>query len=211
MLLFGRARKFLLLGCLAAFLLTAGGCAGLGGPFASESSDVTEVYYADIPDVPIPKDMGYDGGKSDIKNVGGMPTGYMYFSGPIEWLSLQNACAYNMYREGWSPLSIYKSKHGIMVFEKAGRVCTIVVSDSFPSNTMQIWVTPKMNGFTEPPAMPTSNRPVESTDSESYSGSTAPESSGGSSGTGSAGGSPGGGKGPVTNVGGGVKEQGLSE
>lgn len=211
MLLFGRASKFLLLGCLAVFVLAAGGCAGLGGPFASESSDVTEVYYADIPDVPIPKDMGYDGGKSDIKNVGGMPTGYMYFSGPIEWLSLQNACAYNMYREGWSPLSIYKSKHGIMVFEKAGRVCTIVVSDSFPSNTMQIWVTPKMNGFTEPPTMPTPTRPVESTDSDSYSGSTAPEPSSSSSSGGSSGASSGGGKGPVTNVGGGVKEQGLSE
>ncbi len=158
-----------LLALIGIFLLNLGGCAGFN-PFDRGTSDINDTYRTEISDIPIPKDMGYVSSKSHISNTGGIKTGYMYFSGAVEWQSLQNACIYNLYKEGWSPMAIYKDKQGIMVFEKDERVCTVAVSNSFPSNTMEIWVTPRMHGFTVPPTMPVSPKSNRSNSDEGNDG-----------------------------------------
>ncbi len=185
-------------------------CTSIGNTFSGGTSDINDTYYAEFSDIPVPREMSADNGSTEISDHMGQKIGYMRFSGSIEIFSLQDAMAYNMHKQSWSPLSIFKSKNGVMVFEKGERVCIIAVSDSFPSNVMRIWVTPKMHGFVVPPSMPVSPAPVEPIEnhtsgtggtgsissSDSYSPSSTNSGSSGSSGSES---------------GSSVNEQGLSE
>lgn len=187
--------------------ITALGCTSIRNSFSGGTSDINDTYFADFPDVPVPRDMEVDSGSVDVSDTMGQKYGYIRFTGAVDAFSLQDAMAYNMHQQSWSPLGILKAKRGIMVFEKGQKICVIQVTDSFPSNIMNIWVTPKMNGFLVPPSMPISPKPVEpiessasgsggySNTSDSYS----PPADSGSSGGGSSG------------SGTSLKEQGLSE
>lgn len=179
-------------------------CTSIGNTFSGGTSDINDTYYAEFSDIPVPRDMSADNSSTEISDHMGQKIGYMRFTGSIEIFSLQDAMAYNMHKQSWSPLSIFKSKNGVMVFEKGERICIITVTDSFPSNAMRIWVTPKMHGFVVPPSMPVSPAPVEpienhtsgtggNSSSDSYSPSP-PSSDSSGSGSGSS-----------------VNEQGLSE
>lgn len=166
------------------------------------TSDVTDTYTGEFADVPIPRDMSANSGNTDVSDASGQRVGYMQFSGSVEWRSLIDACAYNMYTQGWSPLAIFKKPNGLLVFQKDQRICTISISKSITGTVMHVWVTPKMNGFTVPPTMPVAPAPVEadeiresgSSDGDSYEYKPSESSSGGDS-----------------YSSGGVNEQGLSE
>ena len=191
---------------------TSLGCTSIRNSFSGGTSDINDTYFTEFIDVPVPRDMEVDTGSVDVSDNMGQKYGHIRFTGPVDALSLQDAMTYNMYKQGWSPLGIYKAKTGIMIFEKAQKVCFIQVSDSFPSNIMHIWVTAKMNGFLVPPSMPVSPKPVEPIEGQASGtgggtsgGYSAPPNSSGGSSSGSSGSSGGGSSGTSLN------EQGLSE
>ncbi|MBQ4132196.1 MAG: hypothetical protein IJD04_00475 [Desulfovibrionaceae bacterium] len=138
-------------------------CALLSGcaAFSGGSSDVTDTYTTEFSDIPIPKDMSIEKGYTELSTTGSVRAGHMRFSGSVEWLSLINACIYNLHTQGWSPLAVYKHKNGLLVFEKAERICVMTFSESITSTTMYVWVCPRMKGFTVPPTMPAGPAPVE--------------------------------------------------
>lgn len=150
-------RKISLLFVVVLLCTLFSGCAG----FSGGSADVTDTYTAEFNDIPIPKDMGIEKDATEIVTDGNVRSGYMRFSGNVEWLSLINACLYNMHNQGWSPLAVYKHKNGMLVFSKGDRVCVMSFADSLTSTTMRVWVCPRMNGFTMPPTMPKSPAPAE--------------------------------------------------
>lgn len=148
--------RLFVLGLAITGLLT--GCAN---PFLGGNSDVTETYVIEFDDIPIPKDMEIKNGYTEISQTDNLKTGHLRFTGRVEWLSLINACSYNMHQQNWIPIAIFKSPQGLLVFRKDERVCVIVITDSFPNTLMRVWVSPKMNGFTVPPTMPVGPAPVE--------------------------------------------------
>lgn len=133
------------------------GCSFLSGG----SSDVNDTYTTEFSDIPIPSSMDIEKGYTELDTTGNVRAGHMRFSGNVEWLSLLNACIYNMHKEGWSPLAIYKHKNGLLVFSKDERLCVITTSESIASTSMHVWVCPRMNGFTMPPTMPVGPAPAE--------------------------------------------------
>ena len=179
----------------ALIALTALGCTSIRNSFSGGTSDINDTYFAEFSDVPVPRDMEVDSGSVNVSDHMGQKNGYVRFTGSVDVFSLQDAMAYNMHQQSWSPLSIFKSKNGIMVFEKGERICVLEITSSFPNTVMRIWVTPKMHGFLVPPSMPVSPTPVEpienqasgtggSGGSDSYS---PPPANSGSSGGGSSG------------------------
>lgn len=139
---------------------------GCANPFSGGTSDVTDTYLAEFPDIPIPKDMGINESYTQISQIDNIRTGYLSFTGGVEGLSLIDAFLYNMHQQHWTPLAIYKSEHGLLVFQKDTRICVMTITDSFPNTLLRIWVSPKMSGFTVPPTVPpTPAPPVESEES----------------------------------------------
>ena len=199
--------RLVIIGFVTTVLLTSG-CSG--NFFSGGTSSVTDTYTPEFSDVPIPRDMGIETSYTEVTQAGNLRVGHMRFKGSVEWASLIDACIYNMYTQGWSPLAIYKQKSGLLVFEKDERVCVMVFTSSLISTEMWVWVNPKMHGFTSPPTMPVGPAPVEATENHEQVQSGGESSRSGSSGSEySSGGSSGGGSSSYS--GGGVNEQSLDE
>ena len=97
-----RALYCLLLICS---LLPLSGCADLNisNPFETKSSDGSEVYFDQFPDVPIPRDMSVDAKRSLISVAqDGTKTGLITVEGRVDKPSLANAMILNMNRQGWN-------------------------------------------------------------------------------------------------------------
>ena len=91
-----RALYCLLLICS---LLPLSGCADLNisNPFETKSSDGSEVYFDQFPDVPIPRDMSVDAKRSLISVAqDGTKTGLITVEGRVDKPSLANAMILNM-------------------------------------------------------------------------------------------------------------------
>lgn len=170
-------RLGVLLGALA-LVAALSGCAGFS---SSSGENASDVYYAEFADVPIPAAMEQHSGASQVtKAANGSVNGYLEFSGSVAWDSLVNACASNLTRDGWSVNGLFRGEHSVIVADKMDRSCVITIDDGFPSTTMNVWVTDKINGFIAPlPA------PGESSGSGgTYTTTTGTSSSGGSSSSG---------------------------
>ena len=201
--------RLVIIGFVTTVLLTSG-CSG--NFFSGGTSSVTDTYTPEFSDVPIPRDMGIETSYTEVTQAGNLRVGHMRFTGRVEWSSLIDACIYNMYTQGWSPIAIYKQKSGLLVFEKDERVCVMMFTSSLINTEMWVWVNPRMHGFTSPPTMPVAPAPVEATENHEQVQSGGGSSQSGGSGTEyspSSSGSSGGGSSSYS--GGGVNEQSLDE
>ena len=171
-------RQGLLLGLLLLSIILS----GCGGMFSSSSeSGASDVYYAEFPDVPIPSAMSQHSGSTQVtKSANGSTNGFLEFSGSVAWDSLVNACASNLTRDGWSVNGLFRGEHSVILADKVDRSCVITIDDGFPSTTMNVWVTDKINGFIAPLAAPGESG-SSSGSSDTYTTSTGTSSSGGGS------------------------------
>ena len=184
-------------GALCGLLALAAALSGCAGTFSSSDGNASDVYYAEFTDVPIPSAMEQHNGASQVtKAANGSVNGYLEFSGSVSWDSLVNACASNLTRDGWSVNGLFRGEHSVIVADKMDRSCVITIDDGFPSTTMNVWVTDKINGFIAPLAAPGDSGSGGGS-GDTYTTTTGTSSSGGSSSSSSSGG-------------GGLKEQGLS-
>ena len=114
-----RALYCLLLICS---LLPLSGCADLNisNPFETKSSDGSEVYFDQFPDVPIPRDMTVEG--------------------RVDKPSLANAMILNMNRQGWNLRGAAIGSKTMHLYEKGERYAVIYYYEQTTTAAMEIWV-----------------------------------------------------------------------
>ena len=120
-----RALYCLLLICS---LLPLSGCADLNisNPFETKSSDGSEVYFDQFPDVPIPRDMSVDAKRSLISVAqDGTKTGLITVEGRVDKPSLANAMILNMNRQGWNLRGAAIGSKTMHLYEKGERYAVI--------------------------------------------------------------------------------------
>lgn len=138
---------------LACSLLALQGCSGssfsIPNPFEPDPpSSVNEVYYAEFPSVPIPKDMQeVPKYTAVVQTPDGAKSGTQVFEGRLDRQSLVSAMIHNMGRQGWQLRAIYRAQRSVLVFEQSSRIAVMAITDSSNlSNvaTMEIWVAPRL-------------------------------------------------------------------
>ena len=139
-----RALYCLLLICS---LLPLSGCADLNisNPFETKSSDGSEVYFDQFPDVPIPRDMSVDAKRSLISVAqDGTKTGLITVEGRVDKPSLANKplhhrrCQARRYRQHQQDGAIgSKTMH---LYEKGERYAVIYYYEQTTTAAMEIWV-----------------------------------------------------------------------
>ncbi len=117
---------------------------------SSDAAPQTMDNYYDFDDIPVPQEMKLQGDESFILETPSERSGVMVFEGKVEIQSLRSYYINNMARENWNMRSAIKSSRTILVFEKPGRYCIITMMDGRFSTQMEIWVTPRSNGYAEP-------------------------------------------------------------
>ena len=130
--------------CLLLFcsLLPLSGCAELNisNPFETKSSDGSEVYFDQFPDVPIPRDMSVDAKRSLISVAqDGTKTGLITVEGRVDKPSLANAMILNMNRQGWNLRGAAIGSKTMHLYEKGERYVVIYYYDQTTTAAMEIW------------------------------------------------------------------------
>lgn len=177
--------------------LALAGCSNLNitNPFAP--TDVSEVYYSQFPDVPIPADLSVVP-KNSLVNITQDSTklGLETHEGRVEVGSLSNAMIHNMAKQGWSLRGVVSGKRVMQVHEKDQRICVLYFYDQTVTTAMEVWVMLRLDnvsilppplvpmgspGSTYPPINPTTPytpttpySPAEGQVIESWGGSTQP-------------------------------------
>ncbi len=135
-----RALCCLLLVCA---LLPLSGCADLNisNPFETKSSDGSEVYFDQFPDVPIPRDLSVDAKRSLISVAqNGVKTGLITVEGRVDRPSLANAMILNMNKQGWNLRGAAIGSKTMHLYEKGDRFAAIYYYDQTTTAAMEIWV-----------------------------------------------------------------------
>jgi hypothetical protein len=131
---------------LCSFLLTGCVAPDIPNPFAS-TSDVSDVYLSQFPDIPIPADM-----KSNSKNTlvsttpDGIKIGLETFTGRVQAPSLANAMIHNMSRQGWSLRGSVTGNRTMQLHEKEERFAVIYLYESALNTTMEVWIVNRLPG-----------------------------------------------------------------
>lgn len=148
-----------------------------GGGSSSEGQYQEVHYYYDFDDILIHKDLKYDIKSSTVLETDSFKVGLQVFNGRIEPLSLVNFFLENMSKDGWKNMYTLKGKSSDLIFEKAGKRCTIkVIDEPFSSTRVEIQAV-------EIKGQPETSRSGTATKSGYSSGASAPaKSSGGSTG-----------------------------
>ncbi|MDL2314567.1 hypothetical protein LJC36_06260 [Desulfovibrio sp. OttesenSCG-928-C14] len=131
--------------------LAAAGCAqNSGGSYNSSGNDVvatpvSEYYYADFDDIPIPVEMQPTKDGYAVFTPGNIRLGMRTFEGRVEITSLNEAMSRYMERDGWTIYSgLSGNKQAVRVFNKDQRLCIILTTDEPMYTRMQVHVTQKL-------------------------------------------------------------------
>ncbi len=136
--------------CALALLLAA--CASDGSfvnPFEQSEPSTTgaSYYFSEFSDVPIPNDMEEKRGETYISFApSGVKCGTQTFKGRMEVVSLMNSMRRNMASNGWTLRSLLRSSESVLVFDKSDRVCSLQISDGLIYTTMQVFMSPRLEG-----------------------------------------------------------------
>lgn len=131
--------------CALALSLLLFGCSDMSmpeisNPFAS-STQVTQVFYDEFPDVPIPSDMSVDRSRSLVSvTPEGVKIGLVTAEGRYEMASLTAATIHNMNGQGWTLRSVVNGPRVMQVYEKDNRVAAIYFYPQTASVAMEQWV-----------------------------------------------------------------------
>lgn len=131
--------------CAVALSLLLFGCSDMSmptisNPFAS-STEVTQVFYDEFSDVPIPSDMSVDRARSLVSvTPEGIKIGLVTTEGRYELSSLTQAMIHNMNGQGWTLRSVVMGPRVMQVYEKDNRMATIYYYPQTASVAMELWV-----------------------------------------------------------------------
>lgn len=118
------------------------GCADMNieNPFAS-STDVSQVYYDEFPDVPIPADMSADRKRSWVSvTPEGVKMGLLTTEGRYDLPSLATATIHNMNGQGWSLRAMSNGPRIMQVYEKDNRIAVVYFYSQTTSVAMELWI-----------------------------------------------------------------------
>jgi hypothetical protein len=93
-------------------------------------------------DVLVPRDMLVDRDASFVYSGAGEPMGLLRTSGRVDANSLIRFFKTNMPNDGWQLTSELRAPQSFLMFQKAKRMCVIVVEDSTFQTFADIWVVP---------------------------------------------------------------------
>lgn len=126
--------------CMLAVCLC--GCADMNiqNPFAT-ASDVSQVYYDEFPDVPIPADMKVDRSRSWVSvTPDGTKIGLVTTDGRFDMASLANATIHSMNGQGWGLRAVSNGPRIVQVYEKDNRVAVVYFYNQTTTVAMELWV-----------------------------------------------------------------------
>lgn len=144
---------------LCALVLTFAlvGCADMNmpeisNPFAT-ATDVSQVYYDEFPDVPIPSDMSVDRGRSLVSvTPEGVKIGLVTTEGRYDMASLANATIHSMNGQGWSLRAVVNGPRMMQVYEKDQRVAVCYFYKQTATVAMELWVALRLPDGMLPPS-----------------------------------------------------------
>ncbi len=114
------------------------------GTEAIAGPDTPEPLYYDFEDVLVPLELKVNKGKSFVYSAPGFKAGIVSLSGRVEMESLISFFENNMTKDNWRLMSMFKSPHTLMFFNKPNRSCIISITEGKFSTDVEIWVAPTL-------------------------------------------------------------------
>jgi hypothetical protein len=122
------------------------------GQKTTAQNEVSDTAFYTFPDIPVPKELTFQRGKSFIYETPSVKAGVLVLSGNIDVGSLENYFKLNMAKNGWRFVNSYKYGDVILNFVKEDRASNIrVMKESFTTQ-VEIWVGPVDSGRSATPA-----------------------------------------------------------
>lgn len=165
-----------------ALCATLTGCAevGMPNPFTPTPASITDVYYSQFADIPIPNVMKSVPANSLVTpSQSGQKVGLETFEGRVETASLANAMIHNMARQGWSLRGSMSGKRTLQLHEKGDMYAVLYFYDQTISTAMEVWVLNRLSGVANimPYSDPTTPQLLGTGTSPLPSSSTSPSAS----------------------------------
>ena len=152
--------KYLLVLVISTLLFSLAGCADLFNSNSSSdsssgstvsASSVSDYYYAEFDDIPVPTALSPSGTPTIIYTNTGIKSGSQAFAGRVEITSLNTFMINHLTKQGWGFKSAFRSDKSVLIFEKSDKFCVIYNIDGTITTTMQVFVTPKVSGSSVTP------------------------------------------------------------
>ena len=136
-----RIKPFL---CLLAllFILSAASCSTPLLKGLSNAEPETDSAYGDFNDILIPSALKKDTQRSFIYESQGFKAGTLFYNGYVDVDSLVDFFSQGMQRDGWQLRSTFRYPEMLLLFEKSGRVCIIMVGEGTVMTHVSIRVAP---------------------------------------------------------------------
>lgn len=93
-------------------------------------------------DVLVPRDMLVDRDASFVYSGAGQPMGLLRMSGRVDANSLMRFFKTNMPNDGWQMVSELRAPQSLLMYQKAKRMCVILMEDGTFQTFADIWVVP---------------------------------------------------------------------
>ena len=138
-------KKWAVLGLVV--LLLATGCATMKSWTGEEEtpaskSEAPNVAYYSFPDIPVPKELELNRGKSFVYETSNLRTGVLVLKGNVDVNSLEEYFRTNMAKNGWRFLNGFKYATVILNYTKEDKAAHIRVSRESFSTLVEIWIGP---------------------------------------------------------------------
>ena len=93
-------------------------------------------------DVLVPRDMLVDRDASFVYSGAGQPMGLLRMSGRVDAISLLRFFKTNLANDGWQMVSELRAPQSFLMYQKAKRMCVILIEDGTFQTFADIWVVP---------------------------------------------------------------------
>ena len=106
----------------------------------AETAATVKFYHFE--DIKVPADLSLDDSRSFIYDSGGLKAGVLYFSGYVDVDSLVSFFTDSMLKDNWRLKSTFRYPKMVLLFEKANKVCLIIIYERTVNTRVEIWVAP---------------------------------------------------------------------
>jgi len=125
----------------ALIILNLAGCSLLEREIEPADVAPTSSYF-NFEDIKVPKRLKLDRKRSFVHDIAGFKAGTLYFSGNVEVNSLVAFFSDSMLKDGWRLKSSFRYPKMVLLFEKEGKSCIIIIEEEFMNTRVEIWVAP---------------------------------------------------------------------
>jgi hypothetical protein len=134
-------KKIFLLVILGLVMINLPGCSLFQREI--EPADIARTRsYFNFEDIKVPQKLKLDRGRSFVYDAAGFKAGTLYFSGNVEVNSLAAFFTDSMLKDGWRLKSSFRYPKMVLLFEKKGKSCIIIIEEDFLNTRVEIWVAP---------------------------------------------------------------------